>query len=172
MGLTSRDKELCVFVLALGVVAASWFGGARFINERTEEVAAERENLQAEYDDRKAVLERKEEYLKDTKDYNEAYSLMLARFPGGISTERQIMFVVGLEDRYQLQVKSVDYTEGEEIYQFQSIEKGNEQPYSFISAATQIPVEIEYSQWKDLLEYVFSYEDKSTVPEVSAKYNV
>lgn len=171
MRLTSRDKELIVLALSLGIVAASWFGGARFINKKTAEIEAERDLLQAEYDDRKSILDRKDEYLKDTKDYNDAYSLMMTRYPGGISTVRQIMFVVGLEERFGLQVLSVDYTDGEPIYEFQSVEPKNQMPYSFISGTIQIPVLIEYDQWKEFLDYVFSYEDKSTVPEVSARFD-
>lgn len=171
MKMTSRDKELIFLALSLGIVAASWLGGARLLKDKTEELNVRRDELQQEYDDRQRVLLKKDQYLKDTKEYNEAYQLMMARFPGGISTEEQILFVTGLEERFSTQVVSVSYTEGEDIYTFQSMERDHATPYALTAGALQIPVELSYSQWKDFLDYVFSYQDKTTMPSVSASYS-
>ena len=38
MKITSRDKELICLVLSIGIVAASWFLGAKNIEKKTEEM--------------------------------------------------------------------------------------------------------------------------------------
>lgn len=104
MKITSRDKELIFLVLSIGIVAASWFLGAKNIEKKTEEMTARKEELRQEYDERIRILQQKDEYIQKTKDYNEAYTLMLGRYPGDISQVQQIMFVTGLEERFDTQV--------------------------------------------------------------------
>lgn len=169
--MTSRDKELLVLALSLGIVAASWFGGARLIKAKTAEMTVQKEALQTEYEDRMRILERKDEYLADTKNYNDAFQLMMTQYPGGISTENQILFVTGLEDRFQTQVTSVAYTGEVPIYGFQSLEPDNMAPYELSYGTLQVPLELGYSQFKEFLDYVFTYADKSVMPEVSALFN-
>ena len=125
MKITSRDKELIFLVLSIGIVAASWFLGAKNIEKKTEEMTVRKEELRQEYDERIRILQQKDEYIQKTKDYNEAYTLMLGRYPGDISQVQQIMFVTGLEERFDTQVVSVSYTDPAEIYQFQTTEQGN-----------------------------------------------
>ena len=171
MKITSRDKELICLVLSIGIVAASWFLGAKNIEKKTEEMTARKEELRQEYDERIRILQQKDEYIQKTKDYNEAYTLMLGRYPGDISQVQQIMFVTGLEERFDTQVVSVSYTDPAEIYQFQTTEQGNIMPYTLAMSTLQIPVSLEYGKWKDLLDYVFSYQDKNTIPQITASYN-
>lgn len=115
MKITSRDKELIFLVLSIGIVAASWFLGAKNIEKKTEEMTARKEELRQEYDERIRILQQKDEYIQKTKDYNEAYTLMLGRYPGNISQVQQIMFVTGLEERFDTQVVSVSYTSGRNL---------------------------------------------------------
>lgn len=171
MKITSRDKGLLFLMLSLAIVAVSYFIGARLINEKTAEIKTKKEELQREYDERVRILEKKEQYLKDTKDYNEAHQMLLTSYPAGITQERQIMFVVGLEERFQTPVVSVSYTEEQELYRFQSKERGNEEPYQLVSSIVQIPIEVTYEQWKEFLDYVFSYQDKNTIPSVAAEFD-
>ncbi|MEG2122895.1 MAG: hypothetical protein RRZ63_03565 [Clostridium sp.] len=171
MRMTSRDKELVFLALSLGMVAVSWFGGVKLINKKTAELTVQRTELQSEYDERMRVLEKKDEYLNDTKNNNDAYRMLLAQYPAGISQVEQILFVTGLEEHFNTQIVSVSYTDEEEIYSFQSTEQGNTIPYTLVKAGIQIPVTLEYSQWKDFMDYVFSHQDKSTIPEVSATFD-
>ena len=45
MKITSRDKELIFLVLSIGIVATSWFLGAKNIEKKTEEMTARKEEL-------------------------------------------------------------------------------------------------------------------------------
>lgn len=171
MKMTSRDKELIFLALSLGIVAASWFFGAKNLEKKTAEVISRKEELQQEYDERMRILAKKDEYIQTTKDYNEAYQLMLTQYPGDISQVQQIMFVTGLEERFDTQVVSVSYTDPADIYQFQTTDPGNMAPYTLAVSTLQIPVELDYKQWKEFLDYVFSYQDKNTISDISASYN-
>lgn len=170
MRMTSRDKELIVLALSLGIVAASWFVGAKQINKKSDEMELQKTELQNEYDERIRILEKKDEYLADTKNYNDAYVMMMNSYPEGISQVKQIMFVTGLEERFNTQVVSVSYTDEQPVYSFQTTEPKNMAPYSLTRADIQIPVTLSYRDWKDFLDYVYSYQDKSTVPQVSAAF--
>lgn len=170
MKMTSRDKELIFLALSLGIVIISWFLGAKNIEKKTEELTVRREQLQQEYDERTRVLRKKDEYIQATNDYNDAYRLMLGRYAADISQVRQIMFVTGVEDRFDTQVVSVSYTDPAQLYEFQTVEPKNSAPYSLVMSTLEIKMEIQYKQWKGLLEYVFAWQDKSTVPRVEAEY--
>lgn len=171
MKMTSRDKELLFLAISLGIVAASWFGGARLIREKTEEMKARQAEYQAEYDDRMRVLERKDEYIRDTEDYNSAYALMLSQYPGGIAQDQQILFVTKLEEEFHTQVTSVSYSDPAAVYQFQSIDPESGSPFTLAQSVVQIPVQLDYSEWKRFIDFVFSYSDKNTMPQISAQFD-
>lgn len=171
MRMTSRDKELIILTLSLGIVAASWLIGAKEINKKTAELTVQKETLQSDYDERIRILEKKDEYLADTKNYNDAYTMLMSNYPEGISQVKQIMFVAGLEEHFHTQVTSVSYTDEQAVYGFQSVEPDNSLPYTLTNADIQIPVTLSYSDWKEFLDYVFSFEDKSTIPSVSAAFD-
>lgn len=156
--------------LSIGIVVVSWFFGAKNIEKKTEELAARKEELQQEYDERVGVLQKKDEYLQATKDYNDAYMMMLSRYPAEVNQVRQIMFVTGIEQQFDTQVVSVSYTDPAELYQFQTTEFKNQDPFSLVMTSLEIKMEIPYKQWKGLMEYVFDRQDKSTVPKVEAEY--
>lgn len=171
MRMTSRDKELLFLALSVGIVAASWFGGARLIKEKTAEVEAQREELSQEYEEHLRVLEKKEQYLQYTSDYNGAFTMMLNDFPGGISQAQQILFVTQLEEEFHTQVTSVSYTDETPIYGFESIEPKNSSPYTLVTSVVQIPVQLEYTEWKRFIDFIFSYPEKNTIPELSAQFD-
>lgn len=166
-----KDKEFTFLLISLGIVAVSWFGVARPINKKIQELTTLRTELQTEYDERMKMLLKKEGYLKDISVYNDAYSMMMEHYPAGITPAKQIMFVAGLEERFGMQVVSLSYTEEEAIYSFQSLENENEKPYVLTSASIQIPVTLYYEEWKQFLDYIFAFQDKSTVPEITATYD-
>lgn len=171
MKMTSRDKELLFLAISLGIVAVSWFGGARLIRQKTEEMKERQTEFQMEYDDRLKVLERKDEYIRDTEDYNNAYILMMSQFPGGIAQDQQILFVTKLEEEFHTQVTSVSYSDEAEIYQFQSVEPENGSPYTLTESVVQIPIQLDYSEWKRFIDFIFTYTDKNTMPQVSAQFD-
>lgn len=171
MRIKLRDKGFTCLTISAGLVIASWFGGAQLINKKTQELMDVRTELRAECDERMRMLEKKEEYLENKKSYNEAYDRMLEEYPEGISSEHQILFVAGLEEQFDIQVVSLSYTEEEPIYNFESLEKGNEKPYMLTSASIQIPVLLDYEDFKSFLDYIFAYEDKSVVSELTAGYD-
>ena len=74
------------------------------------------------------------------------------------------MFVTGLEERFDTQVVSVSYTDPARNLSIQTTEQGNIMPYTLAMSTLQIPVSLEYGKWKDLLDYVFSYQDKKYDP--------
>lgn len=171
MKMTSRDKELLFLAMSLGIVAASWFGGARLIREKTEEMKTRQAEYQAEYDDRLKVLEKKDEYIRDTENYNNAYTLMMSQFPGGIAQDQQILFVTKLEEEFHTQVTSVSYTDEAAVYQFQSIDSESGASFVLSESIVQIPVQLEYSEWKRFIDFVFTYPDKNTMPQISAQFD-
>lgn len=171
MKMTSRDKDLVILVVSLGIVAASWFGGAGYINKKIEAVAIEKSILQRDYDERMRILEKKEEYLRDTKIFDDAFALMLDQYPAEISQVSQILFATEIEEYFGTKVLEVSYTDESEIYTFGSIEPGNSEPYKLTMGSMEIPLTLSYDMWKNFMDYVFSFQDKSIIPEISVNMN-
>lgn len=171
MKITSKDKGLLLVVIAFGIMGLSYFFGVVVIREKIGEVRIHKEQLQKEYEDHIKVLEKKDQYQEDIKNYNENYQCMLSEYPASITQENQIVFTAGLEERFNTQIVSVSYTDEAELYTFQSLEKGNKKPYCLTVSTLEIPIELTYSQWKEFLEYIDSYPYKNTMPSVSARFD-
>jgi hypothetical protein len=169
--LTSRDKELIVLLVSCGIVAVSWFFGAQKIREMTDELEVKNNQLSEEYNRKMRILEKKEQYLQDTENYNQAYQLMMEQYPGGLAQDQQILFVTNLEREFDTQIVSVSYSDPESIYTFQTVEPQNVNPYELERSTLSVPVDITYDEWKRLIEYIFAYQDKDTIPGISSSYD-
>jgi polyhydroxyalkanoate synthesis regulator phasin len=169
--LTSRDKELIVLLVSCGIVAVSWFFGAQKIREMTDELEVKNNQLSEEYNRKMRILEKKEQYLQDTENYNQAYQLMMEQYPGGLAQDQQILFVTNLEREFDTEIVSVAYSDPESIYTFQSVEPQNDQPYELESSMLSVPMDVTYDEWKRLIEYIFAYQDKDTIPGITSSYD-
>jgi hypothetical protein len=171
MKITSRDKELMVLLVSCGIVAVSWFFGAERLRQMTEEAKAQNQEYQDELNRKNSILEKKEQYLQDTENYNQAYQLMLDQYPGGLAQDQQILFVTDIEKDFGTQVASVSYTDPGTLYTFRSREPDNANPYELKTSELRIPVDVSYEEWKRLIDYVFSCPDKDTIPGIVSSYD-
>jgi hypothetical protein len=160
-----------VLIVSGGIVLASWFFGAQKLQLMTEDLEQENSSLQEEYDRKMRILEKKEQYLQDTENYNQAFQLMLDQYPGGLSQDQQILFVTDLEQEFGMSVESVSFSDPVTAYTFQSVEPQNVLPYELKNSNLQIPVKVSYEEWKRLIEYIFAYQDKDTIPGITSKYD-
>lgn len=168
--MNSRDKWLLYFLLALILVGAAWLFGARPLRQRADALEISVSELQKEYDEKAAILAKKNEYIQKTEDYTNAFQTVLDHYPAGIAKENQIEFVVGLEKELGTGIVQLSYTEPEKVYDFVSPSKEGE-PYALIESKMTMPVTCDYIMWKHLLDYVFTWQDKSTIPSISAEYD-
>ena len=168
--MNSRDKWLVYFLISLILVGAAWMFGARPLKAKAKTLSVNVAELRQEYNDKMAILAKKDEYISKTKDYTEAFDMMLERYPAGIAKENQIEFVVGLERELGTGITSLAYTEPMAVYGFNSPSSSGE-PYALAESRMTMPVTCDYIMWKHLLDYVFTWRDKSTIPSITASYD-
>lgn len=169
--MNSRDKWLLYLVLSMLLIVAAWMFGARPLKEKSRTLRANIADLQVEYNEKVGILAKKNEYLQKTKDYTEAFDMMMENYPAGIAKENQIQFVIGLERELGTGITSISYSEPSLLYEFTSKPREGE-PYTLIESRMELPVTCDYAMWKHLLDYIFTWQDKSIIPSISASYDV
>lgn len=168
----SKQKELLFLLLSLIIIAGSWFGGTRVIRSKTEEMRNHREEIRAEYEARIEAAEKKEEYLARAEEYNAAYQEMLSRIPFGVSQGEQILFVTELEREFNTYVASVSYSDTIPVYRLEMTESEEGESLSLAYSALQVPIRLEYNEWKRFVDFVLTSSDRTTIPQMTARFDM
>lgn len=151
--MSAKDKQLLVVLLALIIISASYFFGARVLMDKTTELETKQTEMRAELDQRLQVIAKQDEYEQKTEEYNAAYDEMMRQFPAGISQDDQIMFAQDLQTMYDSPVTAVNFTDPAEVLSLATMDP-NGAPYSLQSSTLQFPVEMSYDEWVDLINYL------------------
>ncbi len=176
MKLSTRDKNLLVFILVGLIIACSYYFGHQKYKEEKAELEAEIKTLENKIEIKKENYEKKDFYLIMTEIYNNKFKEELEKFPEDIQEENQIMFFKEIEaflntETNQFNIPSVSFSEGKTFVKFQETQKVTGELYEGISSTVSFPFTLEYSKFKELLTYLEEYEDRNVVSTVSASYN-
>lgn len=151
--MSAKDKQLLVILLALIIISASYFFGARVLMDKTTELETKQTEMRGELDQRLQVIAKQDEYEQKTEEYNTAYDEMMRSFPAGISQDDQLMFAQDLQTMYDSPIESVSFTEPAEVLALTTAAQDGT-AYSLQSSTLQIPMELAYAEWVDVINYL------------------
>lgn len=175
MKISDRDKLLILGILLIAIIALPIFLFIRPKNEKIKGMDGELVSLNERYNYLKELSEKQPFYESEIIRLNEERTNLINGFAKGLKQENTIMFLRGIEK--ELPVKMSTETFG--IYEETPVTDGAVNPetgavegdLTALKTSTVVSYSCEYPQFKKLLDYVFSNNDKMTISSITAAYN-
>lgn len=163
--ISDKDKQILLYVLAAGIVAAAFYFGFMKFNEETKELKAQTAVLSVQYNNLVEKQKNKAQYLADTAVYNEDSAKILSNYAGGHSLENTIKYIYELEDNTEIFISAFSIADGAASYAFSDgVHQGITIPISFNYEAT-------YDTTKKLIDYINTFESKCAINSMSIDYD-
>ena len=176
MKLATKDKNLIVFALVVVIVFCSYNYGYKKLKEQKANLEKDITSLEKKIETKREQYAKKDFYEIMTKIYGDKFKEELDKFPEDIQEENQVMFFKEIEqylksEKNDYKIPTVSFSEGETFIKFQETEKATGELYEGLSSTVTFPFTLEYAKFKDLLDYLEAYKDRSVISTVSASYN-
>lgn len=116
MKLSEGTKKLIYLVIAVLIGVGAYFLIISPTNEEKEQLETQVATLETRYKDLVEKQKNEEFYLADTIVQNELFESILNEFAPGTTQPHQILFVSGLQDKYEYKVSSLGLAQDEVYY--------------------------------------------------------
>ena len=166
MRLSEGTKKLLYLAIAVLIGVGMYFLVISPANEEKEKLETEVTALEARYNDLVEKQKNEEFYRSDTTLQLEKYESILAEFAPGTTQPHQILFVDGLEDKYEYDVSSLGLAP-DEIYYTHSTNP----MIQGVHAELTMNYEGSYKGIKELLYAVKQNPERMTVSSMSLTYD-
>ena len=97
------DAKILLVLLAIGLIVASIFLVAKPKNDSIKALQTEISDLQARYDDLCAKEAQKDQFIAETKEFNEQFAAEVAKYAPDLNQENTLMFLKGVEEAHEFQ---------------------------------------------------------------------
>ena len=166
--ITDSEKKLLFIVMALVILAASYFFGfTKFMDQAT---AIENSNQQDEalLAQLQGMVARQAETVAETEGYKKTIKDIIRKYPSDLPQEKTIYIIQQTEDIVGVDYSSVSFSMDNVIMSFSGEDSNPVGMYASIS----VPYKGTYEQVKSLLEYIASQkEDRMTIPNITMSYD-
>ena len=178
--ISERDKKLLMLLLAVLIIAGSYFFGYQRFTEDGEKYSRELEELQRKEADLTEKAENINEYIETTEKYIEEYNSILKEYGTGVSQPANIEFLNEAERITDAWIKSVSFSGTTSVYSFGQVastnpDKSGEKAYSSdkvgYRTVMSLAYEAEYEQWKNLIEFINTYYSKNVIESINMSYS-
>lgn len=116
MKLQDRDKSLIMFFVTAVIVVVSILYFVKPNYEETQSIEAECVTLQARLNELQQKQAHRDEYLAGIEEYEKAFTDEMAHFAPDLNQEVTIMFLEGIKDNYDFDIKSLSLGQPEQFY--------------------------------------------------------
>ena len=172
------DKKILMVIAAIGILVAAFFLVIKPKREEIKSVQAQISELQAKLDDLTAKEAHKDEFIQETKEFNEQFDEVVAKYPADLNQESTVMFMKGVEesnefinDSFQLPRETPFYVLGEGAEAVAETEDGGTDSYICSQNAYSISYNGSYDGLKDYLDYIANYKYRMAISSLSISYN-
>lgn len=176
------DIKILLVLLAIGLIVASIFLVARPKNDSIKALQSEISELQARYDDLCAKESQKDQFIAETKEFNEKFDAEVAKFAPDLDQENTLMFLKGVEETHEFQNVSVSLPQPSTYYvlgQGSAAEGAtvSEDPeeaanqYVVLADAYGITYKGSYEDLKTYLDYVANYKYRMCISSINIAYS-
>lgn len=181
MKISDRDIKILYVLLAIAIIACSYFFGFRKLTETNKELDVEIGQLKSRYTTLNTMKANAKKYSDDTVVYNDEYDKILKKYDTGYSQEYSILFVKELEDKVDTWLSQAGLAQTENIYSFGDVtssnpdaESGTEvysSDYEGYRTVLTLSYQTSYDNFKNLINYINNYKYKCTIDTMSMSYN-
>ena len=176
------DIKILLVLLAIGLIVASIFLVARPKNDSIKALQSEISELQARYDDLCAKESQKDQFIAETKEFNEKFDAEVAKYAPDLDQENTLMFLKGVEETHEFQNVSVSLPQPSTYYvlgQGSAAEGAtvSEDPeeaanqYVVLADAYGITYKGSYEDLKTYLDYVANYKYRMCISSINIAYS-
>jgi len=163
MKLSDRDKKIILGIIFIAIIVLPIFLFIRPKSDDIKNLDNELVKLNERYNYLKELDSKRPFYESEIERLNNERAELVKGFAKGILKENTIMFLRDVELSFPIRMSAET---------FGKYEKTNvDSELTALTTTTGVSYSCEYAQIKDLLDYIFSYPDKMTIPSISMKYN-
>ena len=175
MNLSKRDQKLLLVLLGIVIFVAAWMGVRSNYNAKAEALESQLSSLEPRLAELRGYKDSVADYESGIEEIASTVKTELNKFPNDVRTEDMIMYAAGLEEAIGLSVGSISFMPPELLSQFNvptDGEGGTELvPYAALRTGLSISCELDYTQMKKLIGYIYSTPQRTTLESLSVSYN-
>jgi hypothetical protein len=176
------DKKILMVIAAIGILVAAFMLVIKPKREEIKSVESQIIDLQARLDDLTAKEAQKDQFIAETKEFNEKFDEVVANYPADLNQESTVMFMKGVEeanefvnDSFQMPRETIFYVLGEGQVErpedIEATEDGEDERYVCSQDAYTISYNGTYAGLKDYLDYIANYKYRMAISQVSIQYD-
>ena len=176
------DKKILIIIASIAILVLAFVFVVKPKNEDCKRLQSEIIELQARLDDLTAKESQKDQFIQETKEFNEKFDEVVAKYPADLNQESTVMFMKGVEeanefvnDSVQLPRDTVFYVLGEGQVErpedAEASEDGEDDRYVCSQNAYSISYNGTYEGLKDYLDYIANYKYRMAISQISIQYD-
>jgi hypothetical protein len=166
LSITDSEKKLLFIILALGILAASYFFGFTKLNEKAAEIEASNQADQATVTKLEGMVAKQAETEAETQKYKDNIKKIIAKYPSNIKQDKTISLVQDMQDEIEIDISSITFSMNKQVQAFSGDNKSVGK-YALLN----LSYTCDYDQFKNLLAYVKEFPDRTTIPFINATYD-
>ena len=166
IGITDKEKQLLFVVLALAVLAGSYFFGFTKLQEQTATIKASNVQDQTTVDNLRNMVSRQAETEQETERYKQTIKDIVAKYPSDVPQEKTIYQIQEMEDITGVHVDNINFSMNNLVMSF----SGQDAPSGRYNVMG-MHFSSNYGEFKEMLKYIRDYTDRCTAPSVSVEFD-
>lgn len=168
-GITDSEKRLLFIVLALGILAASYFFGFTKFNEEALVVETSNQQDEATKAQLEDMVNRQPQTIQETEGFKQTIQDIVAKYPADLPQEKVIYLIQQSEETVGVDHASIGFSMDNVVMNFTG-QEGEAAPVGYFAALT-LPYTADYEQLKTLLDYTANLKDRTTIPTISISFD-
>ena len=175
------DAKILLVLLAIGLIVASIFLVAKPKNDSIKSLESQISELQARYDDLCEKEAHKDQFIAETKEFNEQFAAEVAKYAPDLNQENTLMFLKGVEEAHEFQNVSASLPRPTTYYVLgqgstaegaavsEDAEEAAKQ-YQVLSDAYSISYKGSYEDLKTYMDYIANYKYRMCISQITIAY--
>lgn len=178
VNLSNSETRLLILLLALILIAGSYFFIFNKCTTKAAEIEISNEELSQTVTQLEAMVDRQEEVEAQTAECNRLVEEIIAKYPSDVTTEKAIAVVKEIENMTDMHVSSISFLMDNLIGDIAALNAAEETVQSVPAdakvgyyAALSINYDASYKGFKEMVDYINGLKDRVTIPSISVTYD-
>ena len=169
-GITDSEKKLLFVVLALGILAASYFFGFTKMNDSALVIETSNQQDEATVKTLEDMVNRQPQTIQETEGFKQTIQEIIAKYPADLPEEKVIHLIQQSEEAVGVDHASIGFSMDNVMMVFTGAKEGESNPIGYY-ASISLPYTATYEQVKTLLEYTADLDDRTTIPTINLSFD-
>lgn len=170
--ISQSEARLLLIVLALAIVAGSYFFGFSKLMEEAKVIEASNVQDKTRVETLENMEAKKVQVIKETDELKEYVKKVVEKYPVLVPQEKILYLMQELEDATGVHFTNGGFVIDNLISELEPLPDAKVQQMSYgYSASVNAAFSASYDSFKEMLAYVKEMKDRSTLPSVSVSYN-